>query len=471
MSASVFFSSPNLPSHVDINELSPYLLVLPGKFADSPSDYQQKLMEHFNEAVSILTKQLEESYEYVAKTRKRCEDILRKEPPILSFQTSYKYQIRKYIVLNTKMNKVRVLVASNNLHVAESQFHIIKSLLAFAQWLVLNPHTVFINLNRALPGLDARAFSSNQKLFREHRAFKMALSEQIKLINQLPPFFRTNSENRNFLRCAVDSAMASRKAGTTYFEPLAIEESLFAFLDSTVSPLAKTSLLPIQIESDFNSVSNWIQSAVSVITKFDSIDNIERKEVINVFAMRFLFERTYPLLRPENQYSVSFSRAMQTATQKSPLEMGIPEKYIPAQCMNVPVAEMFSVSSISSAPIEWLRYAQFKVSPLDVAFCIFKVHESLSIMATLQATNMNESQDSEEFFAKMPGFDDIFDLWLSSVCVSGVTDPKGICEFISKWSRLQGFPSRFLACCAYLEASISQIEEKFHPKPNTSFFE
>ena len=161
------------------------------------------------------------------------------------------------------------------------------------------------------------------------------------------------------------------------------------------------------------------------------------------------------MISPVNNTNEKFYKAMDVIRQRTPEESNILPKYVPESCKGKPVQEMFRSSSIAEAPIEWLELSQFKVCPLDIGYCIFKVHESLSIMVTLQASSGDESAD---FFARMPGFDDIFDIWLCMVCCSNLADPIGINNFLSTWSRLPVFPSRFHACCAYLEAAVQQIQ-------------
>ena len=456
----ILSSITNLPNLIDIYELEEFLSFLPGRFQDFPIDYQQKLFDHFKESSEILEKQLENSKQFVAKVRQRCEDLHKKIIPEIIINKINKFIVQKYLILNEKMNKIKIKMASMNLHVAENQYHIIKSLLLFTNWLIENPYPIYININRAMPGIDALAFSKDQLLFKQHRAVKLAFREQILLLNQFPPLFRSTSENKNFVRCAVDMALSSRKPGINYFEPLSIEDQLFHFFDCSTSPLIKHKLIPINVLNDFESISEWINLATNIITKFDSIDNIERKDVINIFMIRYIFERTYPLLQPESKYHHGFSRTMKKISEMNPIDLLIPKQFIPENLLEKPIYLYFEQNSISLAPIEWLKIAQFKICPLDVAFCIFKVHESLSILTTLQASGNKNGISSEDFFNKMPGFDDIFDIWIALICVSGIIDPHGLNDFISKWSRLIGFPSRFLACCAYLEASILQIEEK-----------
>jgi hypothetical protein len=143
----------------------------------------------------------------------------------------------------------------------------------------------------------------------------------------------------------------------------------------------------------------------------------------------------------------------------TPTEANVVLRYVPDGCQTRPIPELFQSSTVARAPLEWLQLTQFYVCPLDVAYGVFKVHESLTVMATLQVTQNEPSAGPMAFYAKMPGFDDIFGFWIALLAVSDVADPRALVAFLNKWSGLPAFPKRFMACCAYLEASVTHIAE------------
>ena len=451
-------SSINFPKDIKLELLENYLMILPGRLNDSNSLYSNKLIDHFKESISIINEKIPIVEKYINELRLKAGSIFHEKNP--NFDTTY---IKKDIIIKTKIIHKRIMklktkVECSDLEFAENQLKNLYSLLNFLNWLINNPYPILLNIDRVMLKVGAKSFQTNPILFKELHTLKEFYRQQLSYLYHIPPPFRSSLENRNFVRSLVDSGMASRKANTSYFESLSMEEILFKFFDSNSSPLFKSNLIPIKIQKNQQSVIKWINDSANIISKFDGINIPERKEVLIIFLTRYFFDRTYPLFQPINNLNNNFSNLKQKFLLKNPKEANIPLKYIPKNCINLSVSNIFLNSSISQAPVQWLKLMQFKVCPLDVAYCIFKTHESLSIMATLQATENSKGESSEDFFSKMPGFDDIFDLWITLVCVTDIADPRGMNDFIGEWTKLPGFPQRFLACCAYLEAAISQIE-------------
>jgi hypothetical protein len=464
-------SCNDFPRGIKLEDIEPYLLFMPGRFENTTSDYQAKLLQHLQEAVSLLTKNIVENQELIEKQKEHCKTIGIKPIEIPPINCVNRRDVIKYKVLAKRMTNLTVKLEAINLESLERLNNVFNDLLVFTNWLLMKPRLIFINLKRAMPGASALTYAADQKLFREQRAVRNVLRDQVGFLNNFPPLFKISSENKHFLRMAVDTAVGNRKGNSPYFEESAIDDCLFTFLDCPSSPLAKAKLIPLQIPNSTDSVFGWISEATTAVVKYDNIESTERREAISIYVMRYLFSRTYPLFKPKSKHDPGFCRVMRFCSKKTPTQANIQSKFIPKGYENKSLKEMFNSSSIAKAPLEWLNLVQFMYCPVDMAYCISKVHESLSLMTTLQATN---GQTPQDFFAKVPGFDDIIDVWIALVCCSDLADPKSIYDFISKWSRLPGFPSRFMACCAYLEASADQIashipstlqEEEETPKP------
>ena len=448
----------DLPIGLDISLISPYLLPLPQTLPDN-SQFQMKLVKHYKDSVDSLVTKIEAARKILKDTEDTLEEKKLAKPDEIENQPQLKDDIQLYKVLYSKMNKLRIKISTMNVETAKKQLTVLLQLDILAKWLASNPLPIIINIERATPKTTAKTFSSDQYKYKKFRALKIALREQISMINHSPYAFRMSNENRKFVRSVVDAAMAARKANTSYFESPTVEESLFKFFDHHNSPIYKAGLLPINVGNDPDEVINWINRAAATIAALDGIQISERREVINVFVVRYFFERTYPQFQPEVVGDdAKFTETRERVLRMKPEEAHIPKKYIPPSCLDLPVSKLFESSSIAKAPALWMSMMQFKCCPLDVAYYIFKVHESLSIMATLQATENSQGTTSEDFYSKMPGFDDIFDLWLCLVCYADLADPRGMNNFVGNWTRLPGFPQRFVACCAYLEAAVSQIE-------------
>lgn len=456
-------SDPELPKDINLDVLEPYLLFMPGRFKDTTSDYQKKLTEHFKDAIVKLKQAIIDNANYQEKQLERLKNIMLKTPENFEVNPSNRDQVIKYLTLFYESLDYSNKLEHTHLVSLRSYGVLVAGLLKLAEWLVKHPYLVFINLKRAMPNVAAKTFHADQKLFRISRAMNQALREQLRYVRNIPPIYVSIPQNRAFLQNVVDTAMASRKGGTSYFEELPIEEELSTFFDCSFSPLAKAELVPLNIPPQFDAINMWLQRAIDVIVKYDGIDNTERKEVIIILLLRYIFKKMYYMLKPELYHSPTLARTMEILSERSARENFVQEKYISKEFFNKPIKELFTSTSIAKAPVEWLNLTQFKVCPLDMAYCIFKVHESLSIMVTLQASN--GKPESSDFFSQMPGFDDIFDIWICLLCVSNLCDPSGIINYIMKWSKLTGFPNRFMACCAYLEAAVNQLNDRVTDLP------
>ena len=380
----------DIPTSVHINEVAHYLLPLPVKLPDN-SQYQMKLVKHYKDAAETLKSRIVEAQNILKATEQSVKEKENSKPDEVDLQSTIKNEIQLYKVLYYKIKSIRLKIAGLTLQESKKQLSSLKQLRILANWLATNPCPIIINIERAAPKPTAKLFSSNQRLYKKYRAMKIALKEQISLINHSPYSYRMKNENRRFIRSAVDTAMASRKANTSYFESLSIEESLFQFFDSHNSPISKAGLLPIQV-SDSEEAISWISRAAQAVAQLDDIPIPERMDVINIFIVRYFFDRTYPQFQPTVKADdPKFSKTRQRVVAMTPEEAHIPKKYIPPQCADKPVSQLFEATSITKAPAMWMTMMQFKCCPLDVAYYIFKVHESLSIMATLQATENKEN--------------------------------------------------------------------------------
>lgn len=447
----------DLPPGIDINLVTPFLLPLPSKFSDNTA-YNNKICNHYKDVLNSLQEKIPICQKMNDESVAALEEKKQKQPDPIDNQPQIRNEIILYNVLFKMFKKLDIKIEETNLGALSQQLEALKQLEILAQWLFNNPMPIIINVQRAAPRPLSKSFTSNQTLYKHYRILKIALREQISLINHSPSIFNMASENRAFLRKVVDSAMASRKANTAYFESPVIEEKLFTFFDHVNSPISRAGLIPIKVEKDTDAAIDWIRRASDTLVQLDGIQISDRKDVINVLVARYFFERTYPLFAPELHDDTIFSQTRQKIRQMNPKEAKIPLKYVNPNLLDKPVTEIFTSSSIASAPVGWMNLMEYKLCPLDVAYCIFKVHESLSIAATLQATENSKGTTSEDFYSKLPGFDDIFDLWICLVATSDIADPCGMNNFIGEWTRLPGFPQRFVACCTYLEAAVSQIK-------------
>jgi hypothetical protein len=158
-------------------------------------------------------------------------------------------------------------------------------------------------------------------------------------------------------------------------------------------------------------------------------------------------------------FDIAFAHKLEAFAGRTASDVGIPAKDLPDDMSGRPVSALFEVDSVSEAPIPWFRNAYHAICPLDTAFCITKVHESLSVMAVLRSTARREGAAVTDFCEQMPGFDDIFEIWLSLVAVVREMHPLGVLRFIERYLALTGFTARIRVAVTYLEAALSQLAE------------
>ena len=83
-------------------------------------------------------------------------------------------------------------------------------------------------------------------------------------------------------------------------------------------------------------------------------------------------------------------------------------------------------------------------------------------MCVLRAAKANHPSEVENFMDKMPGFDDIFEIWMAMMSACNLRDPFCILRHVMKYSNLPGYKGRLMSAITYLEASITQFQEENH---------
>jgi hypothetical protein len=254
-------------------------------------------------------------------------------------------------------------------------------------------------------------------------------------------------------REVVSAGVAARKSGFAYFPEMPAEDFLGKFLGSEESPIRE--FLPYSKGTDPALVREWVMGATGALLLWGGEEMDE--SAISIIVLRFLFQATYPLLYPRDVFDSEFAKRLAAFSQKTPVEIGIAPKYVPPDLADCPVSELFEVDSIGQAPIAWFRNARHAVCPLDAAFCVVKAHEALSVMAILRGTAGHETAAVRDFYDQMPGFDDIFEIWLAFVAVVREMDPRGLLAFIERYSGLPGFTARINVAVAYLEGALAHL--------------
>lgn len=417
-------------------------------------------------------------------------------------------EIRKLSVLKKKYHKITLKVIESRQKLSIDLQKRIDNFLLLCDYFMENPQPVLLDIRKAIPNENILVFSSQRELLSRFQKLRFAVHSKTDFLNVFPSniFSGTVVQYQNFLKEAIDLAIRQRKVETSYFESLPCENLMFSFFESPISPIydqikvIQTLKSTSQEEDVTGMIIEWISNSANIVLNYvynpksDSVNDKEiRVETISIFLVRFVFDFTFPWLDRAIQPDPQFTKKLEEISKKTPREMKFSLSFVKPELVDRPCIEIYSNGSVAHAPVEYLFAAQYETCPLRVAYCINKAHESVSVMAALQAAQNSElshsisetvidaqsetsdikekaksseilianpdgHNDTKNFFSKLPGFDDIFEFWVSLLCAANIADVRGLNHFLQKWKRLPGFSSRFRASCTYLEAAIAQIE-------------
>lgn len=462
-------SLSNEQYHNDISILRKYLVFFDEYHMSQDHTMVPRLMKDFEECKKKIEQTQKDITNRIEELRKNNGEKFNKFLKSVPDKTEANRDIHMlFRFLIKKLEKIYNKDVDRRIGMLEDQMLLLDDLNTICDNLLQNPIPVMIKITRSITSIDQTTSSKMHPLGLKMTMIRsLAHSQQVRL--QLIPIpFDSEKENKTYLMDIIENGVLAKKKGTIYFNELQAEETLHVFFRSKSSPLVDPSkilkeqkpLYPYDGGYNPEAVDKWIKEAVSIFIKWlHPKKELNEDEIgsLSILLVRFIFADTYPLLYPSDSYDPVFVQKMENFAAKTPEEVGILPKYIPEQCKNQPVTKLFEIDSVSRAPVEWFRSAMNQFSPIDAAFCIVKVHESLSVMAVLRATSKKENSGIEDFCEKMPGFDDIFEIWLSLVCSSGNPNPHRLMKFISDFSFLPGFTSLVNLSVAYLEASLSQL--------------
>jgi hypothetical protein len=260
------------------------------------------------------------------------------------------------------------------------------------------------------------------------RALEAALQEQQSLVTTLP---RSQSstfadQQHKLLRDTIDQALLVRTQSHPYFERLPQEETLYRIFESPGSPLTKAHFIPFALDGKFESVSAWIESAVSVIAKFEGTGTFERRLVMYLFVTRFLFDRTFPQFdfRP---------RVDRTLLAKMSA-----------------IARTVEHLRVDQAAIDWMNCSQFVTNPIDASFCLHMVMKALEMPSP--------GDDSDAYFAAMAEYSISSEVIVAVLCRSVCINPRAFVDYLGHWSRLTGFSGRCMAAIAFFGNAVEAID-------------
>ena len=445
-------------SSFEFQNISPYLIPLSDAIIEQDPNILEKFIKHLNKSKKLIDIEITKQTELISSLHDTIDYPVESDFLIPEKNETNKDIRRILLFLIQKIQKYNVLCLKERIDTIDKHRIFLHSFQPLILHLLDKGIPVILKISRILSPQDRTLFSF-QKLNNLKLTFLKRVANKYYLLIQLvPPPFRSQSSNQMFFHQIVNTGLLSRKTSTTYFPELPEEHLLHIFLKSNFSPLIKEGLYPIlNIENNSDFIKSWIDLATIVLAEYDKTEDQDRAQTIAILAMRFFFSITYPLFYPNITNSQNLFEKMEKFSEKTPNNIGILKKFIPKNFGDKPIKEMFNKDDISKEPTGWLKVAEFQICPVDAAFCIVKAHESLSLMAVLISSNANHPSEVPDFMDKMPGFDDIFDLWLSLLAVSSMSDPLRLWNFINKYTNLPGFTGRILSSIAYFEASVTQF--------------
>ena len=491
---------------IDWKELSSYLEPFPDDIALIDPLFNQRIINHLKQCKELIEQSLpkiEENLQTISKSLEN-DPLDDYKLPIVNPANCDSHRIIRFLFKKIKKyseinNKQRYNTVKHHLDLLNSLSRLIDFILSFNP----NPKHIMIKIKRALEPVDRTVYAFTRPDAHLPHMLRRLFNEELIKIHLIPTPFNSHIQNLQYFKEIVQVGVIAKKPGTPYFPELPAESSLPVFFQSPGSPLLQKRFKTVdslwdgpflpydETKTTPMMVQNWISEATYQVFEWlkrgfpDETFNEDESNAIE----RYLFSSTYPLLYRwdnlevdvedsdlsdisdssriyhfETSAAIEFSIKMKEFAKQTPEQIGIQSKYVPQACRNQPVSKMFEVDSISRAPLEWLNSALNQVSPIDTAYCIVKVHESLSVMAVLRATATKEISQIQDFCETMPGFDDIFEIWLSLICSSGIPEPQRIMNYINIYSKLPGFTGRVMASIAYLEASLCQLTNTFSGK-------
>ena len=386
-------SDTGVPSGIDVKELSEFLI------EDDPNAKKQfpaKLAEA-TPKLQLVQRQREHELASLCKKKKP------KTIPTDFYHSKDKW--RRLCVLRD------ALIDAWNEYVPVRQPEVQKEVVQLVQMLALLDYIKEKDL-QLLPDVEKmkgrEGGDSDER--RRYECIKTAFRREMEEYNEELDEFADDSHGLEFFRNYVDLAMSRREIGSGYFELLEKDESIFTFLECPHSPLTKAHLIPISVEPNFESVTAWIESAVSILAKWEGTKSYERRTVISMLVTRLLFSHLHEKLMCKQ----TVAKREETMLKDEEIE-------------------------------KWLDQSQFYVCPLDAAHSIYIAHK---VMTDREYTKTNpfghEGDITVEKMAHLIGGSDI-------------PDPKAFSEWLIYWSRLNIFSSESIAALHFLEREAKAL--------------
>ena len=446
----------------DFKMLKEYLMPISDSVLSQDPQISDQIRHHLQKANTVLKRELPNVRKTIAnlieQTDHDCNEdfnIPKKNPVIAK-------HIRILRFLINELSDLNRVALNERIRALDEQCYLIESMTDLTQFLLDTNKSISVRIQRVVNPRDRTLYMCNQKNQVRLSNLRRAANREYIVIQLAPPPFRSGAKNKMFLDSIIDNAV--RKPETTYFSEVKGESDLEIFLGmEEKSPLIKEGIVPYQGGTSPDEVKEWVDLATVSMAEFDETEDEDRAAMIAIICTRYLFVSTYPLLYPPRSPTAdSLNKKMEKFRNRTPRDIGILLKYVPKELVDEPCYKIFEYDDMAKEPVKWMREAEFQLTPMDAAWCVVKAHECLSVMCVKRemANKGKENYTSEEYAEKMPGFDDIFEMWRGFLASCDLGDPRQLLNFINDYSRLPGFTARILASIAYLEASVGQLEEE-----------
>lgn len=445
----------------DFHVLKQYLIPISDNALAQDPQMCESIKHHLEKATKIITREHEKIVSTLSILREQLDHDCHEDYGIPDRNCLNWYDLIILLFLIETLYQINIDSITEKIIILDEQRNLMEQLLDLIQYMHNTNKTVTVRLQRIIESRERSIFFINKASQTRMSLIRRLANKYYTKVQLLPPPFRSNAKNREWLDNIIDSAQ--RKPETTYFSELPEEIDIQSFFLSPKSPFLNEEGFdnPYNRDNSPNSVKEWIDLATVVLAEYVQTEDEDRAATIAILAMRYLFNSTYPRFYPPHSGNLSHINAvMQRFRKKSPKELGILLKYVPSELQEKPSEMLFQTDTKAVEAVSWMRNAELQLTPIDAAYCVVKAHECLSLMCvTNEFRNKGkESWTNEEFLSKMPGFDDIFEMWRAFLSSCDLGDPRQLLTFIIDFSKLPGFTARILASIAYFEGAVGQLE-------------
>lgn len=453
-------------SEYDFKKLSQYLIAIPPPVLSQEPDIPHLLERVMKSVHKVLLNEISKINESTDIMKSMDADF--QESLEIPATNSFNYfDVAQLSYLHNKIEKYFKLSFDLKTEILNNKIELIKAMIPLVNYLYSNPMPILFRTSRLMSPADRSSFIYSRKPLRRLQSLRRKSYDINLKIHFTPPPFRSRRKNIQFLNNLIDQGLAAKKTGTTYFPELEKEDLLYLFLKLPVSPLFKEKLYPLPPEAELTPeyIKEWIDNATICVAAYLKTEDYDRADILQILLQRFIFTDLYPKLYEEPtdiETLNNYNKNIEKFRKKNPIEVGIKGKYIKEGYEDKPVEELFLIDENSKSPIDWINSSEFCIAPIDAAFCLAKAHEHLSMMCVLRAAKANHPSKVENFMDKMPGFDDIFEIWMAMMSACNLRDPFCILRHVMKYSNLPGYKGRLMSAITYLEASITQFQEENH---------